>query len=309
MTWKKTWTTLKASFNGFLDDKILKLSAALAYYTIFAMGPLLFMIVLLCGFIYGKDAIQGKVFNELAGFTGKATAEQLQYIIKNAALMGKGVAAAAIGGIILLVSATSIFAEIQDSLNMIWCVKPKPKSSLLKYLQNRFISFSIIIGLGFLAVVSLALSALIDGLGDRILVRYPGINSVILHGCNLVLTIAVIAFIFAIIFKVLPDARIKWREVIMGAVVTAVLFVLGKLGISLYIASSHVDTYYGTAGALIVVLLWVYYSSVILYYGAEFTKAYAISEGKQIEAAEYAVCITSVEIDPKNATDAKNQIR
>lgn len=214
--------------------------------------------------------------------------------------MGKGVLAAIVGGVILLVSATSIFAEIQDSLNMIWCVKPKPKSSLIKYLQNRFISFSIIIGLGFLAIVSLALSALIDGLGNKILLRFPGVNVVLLHGCNFILTIAVIALIFAIIFKVLPDARILWREVIVGALVTAFLFVLGKLAISLYIASSHVDSYYGTAGALIIVLLWVYYSSMILYYGAEFTKAYALADGKKIEAAEYAVGIRSVEITNSN---------
>lgn len=299
MTWKKTWDILKASLNGILDDKILKLSASLAYYTVFAMGPLLFMILLLCGFIYGKDAVQGKVFTELAGFTGKDTADQLQYIIKNAALMGKGVFAVIAGGIVLLISATSIFAEIQDSLNMIWGVKPKPKSSLIKYLQNRLLSFSIIIGLGFLAVVSLTLSALIDGLSDKILHRYPGINAVLLHGCNLVLTIGVIGLIFAITFKVLPDARVEWREVAVGALVTAVLFVLGKLGISLYISRSHVNTYYGTAGALIVVLLWVYYSSVILYFGAEFTKAYALADGKEIEAADYAVSVKWVEMSKR----------
>jgi membrane protein len=132
--WRKIWGILGPSFDGFIDDKILKLSASLAFYTIFAMGPLLFMVILLCGFIYGKDAVQGRLLSELTGFIGKETAEQVQYIIKNAALMGRGIMAAIVGGVLLLISATSIFAEIQDSLNMIWSVKSKPKNSFFKYL-------------------------------------------------------------------------------------------------------------------------------------------------------------------------------
>jgi membrane protein len=299
--WIKIWGVLGPSFNGFIDDKILKLSASLAYYTIFAMGPLLFMVILLCGFIYGKDAVEGRVLNELTGFIGKETAQQVQYIIKNAALMGKGALAAVVGGALLLISATSIFAEIQDSLNIIWSVKSKPKNSFFKYLQIRFLSFSIIIGLGFLAIVSLTASALIDGLGDKIAMHYKWVNTLVLHGANLIFTIAIIALIFAVMFKVLPDARINWREVFVGSLVTAILFVLGKLAISIYIANSRIATYYGAAGTVIIVLLWVYYCSVILYYGAEFTKAHASADGKEIEPAEYAVGIKSVEIPRRGA--------
>jgi membrane protein len=153
--------------------------------------------------------------------------------------------------------------------------------------------------LGFLAIVSLTASALIDGLGDKILLHYKWVNTIVLHGANLILTIVIIALIFAIIFKVLPDAKIRWREVFVGSLVTAILFVLGKLAISLYIANSHIATYYGAAGTVIIVLLWVYYCSVILYYGAEFTKSHAFARGKQIEPAEYAVGVKSIELPSK----------
>src|ERR1700761_8446936 len=153
---KKWWPILKSSFNSFLDDKVLKLSAALAYYTVFSIGPLLLIVISLCSLLYGRDAVEGRIYGTLERFTGHDTALQLQQIIKNAALIGKGVVAAIVGGITLLIGATSIFAEMQESIDMIWDVKPKPKKSWLKYLQNRFLSISVIIGLGFLLLTSLA---------------------------------------------------------------------------------------------------------------------------------------------------------
>lgn len=294
---KNAWPILKACFNSFLDDKVLKLSAALAYYTVFSIGPLLLIVISLCSLLYGRDAVEGHIYGTLERFTGHDTASQLQQIIKNAAIIGKGVIAAIVGGITLLIGATSVFAEMQESIDMIWDVKPKPKKSWLKYLQNRFLSVSVIIGLGFLLLVSLAVSSLIDGLGDHLKHIFPGVTVIVFYIFNAIFSFLIITLLFAIIFKVLPDVRIKWKDVLAGSVMTAFLFMLGKFGISFYIGKSHIGTTYGTAGALIVILLWVYYSSIILYFGAEFTKAFALVTGSKIYPAEYAVNTESVEVE------------
>lgn len=294
---KNAWAILKDCFNGFIDDKVLKLSASLAYYTVFSMGPLLLMIISLASVFYGRDAVEGKIYSQLEGFTGHDTALQLQHIIQNAAIMGKGKLAAIIGGATLLIGATSIFAEIQESINMIWEVKPKPKKGWLKYLQNRFFGFSIIVGMGFLLLVSLGVSALIDVFSDRLRQHMPGITVIIMYIVNLVITFGITTVIFGGIFKVLPDVRLSWRDTLAGAIMTSVLFMLGKFAISFYIGKSHVGTTYGTAGALVIVLLWVYYSSVILYFGAEFTQAYILRSGRTIYPADYAVVTKMVEVE------------
>jgi membrane protein len=223
---KKLWQMLKRSFSGFNDDKILKLSASLAYYTLFSLGPLLFMVIMLAGMFYGKAAVEGRIYGQLAAFVGHDTAIQLQYIIRNAAFMGKGILAIVIGGLVLLIGATSVFAEIQDSLNMIWGVKSKPKSGLVSYLQNRFLSFSIIIGMGFLLLVSLAVSAIFDNLTGWMQTSIPSISLLLIHIAGIVLSYCFITIIFGAIFKVLPDVRIKWRDVIAGSLFTAFLFMI-----------------------------------------------------------------------------------
>jgi membrane protein len=262
------------------------------------------MIITLCSVFYGREAVEGKVYGQLEGFTGHDTALQLQQIIKNAAIVGKGHLAAIIGGVTLLIGATSIFAEIQESINMIWEVKPKPRKGWLKYLQNRFLSFSIIIGLGFLLLVSLCVSALIDTFSDRLKLIYPEVTVVIFYIINVILSFIIITLIFGTIFKILPDVKIGWKDTLAGAIMTALLFMLGKFGISFYISKSHIGTTYGTAGALVVVLLWIYYSSVILYFGAEFTKAYTLESGSEIYPSDYAVNTKTVEVE---TTEAKKK--
>ncbi len=297
ISFKGMWIVLKDCFSGFSDDKVLKLSASLAYYTIFSMGPLLVVIIALCGLFFGRDAVQGNIYHQLQGFVGHDTALQLQQIIKNAAIGGKGKVAAIIGGASLLIGATSVFAEIQDSINQIWGLKPKPKKGWLKMIQNRFLSFSVIISLGFLLLVSLSVSALVEGLSDKLKNFLPGVTVVVFYIINVAITFLVTSAIFGVIFKVLPDAKIRWKDVIAGAIATCVLFMLGKFAISFYIGESNVGSTYGTAGSLVVLLLWIYYSSVILYFGAEFTKAYAIGYGGRIEPAEYAVTTKQVEVE------------
>jgi membrane protein len=302
ITAKGIWKVLKGAFNGFSDDKVTKLSGSLAYYMVFSMGPLLVLIISLCGIFLGEEAVQGRIYATLAGFVGSDTAAQLQEIIKNASIGGKGKVAAVVGAVTLLVGATSVFAEIQDSINGIWGLKPKPKRGWVKMLQNRFLSFSVIISLGFILLVSLGISALIEALSTRLQMAYPGVAVVIFYILNLVVTLGVTAFIFAVIFKVLPDAEIRWRDVAIGSLVTAVLFMIGKFAIGLYISKSNVGSTYGAAGSLVVLLLWVYYSSFILYFGAEFTKAYAMEYGAPIHPSKYAVTMKAVEVETNAAT-------
>lgn len=292
----------KCAFDGFSDDKVMKLSGSLAYYTVFSMAPLLIVIISLCGLFLGREAVEGKIYSQLAGFVGSDTAAQLQDMIKNASLAGKSKMAAIIGAGTLLVGATSIFAEIQDSINSIWGLKPKPKRGWLKILQNRVLSFSVVIGLGFLLLVSLSVSSVIDGFSTRLTAHFPGVAIVVFYIFNILITFSVTSLIFGVIFKVLPDGDIKWKDVMAGAMATALLFMLGKFGISFYISKSQVGSTYGAAGSLVILLLWIYYSSLILYFGAELTKAYAVKYGSPIHPNQYAVTTKMVEVETGNQT-------
>jgi membrane protein len=210
--------------------------------------------------------------------------------------------AAVISVVTLIIGATTVFAEIQDSINSIWGLKAKPKKGWVKLLQDRFLSFSVLISLGFILLVSLAMSALVEGFSARLLASYPQLNMaaffVINHGVSLLVSVLV----FAVIFKVLPDAKIKWRDVLTGAVLTAVLFMLGRFAISYYISKSSIGSIYGAAGSLAIILLWTYYSAIILYFGAEFTKAYAMMYGSKIYPSAYAVTIKLVEVETGHAS-------
>ena len=297
ITLKGLFEVLKNSFSAFGDDKVTKLSGSLAYYTIFSMGPLLVVIISLCGLFLGQEAVEGKIYNTLTSFVGADTAAQLQEIIKNASLAGKSKVAAIIGGITLLVGATTVFAEIQDSINGIWGLKPKPKRGWLKMLKNRFLSFSVIVSLGFLLLVSLGITAIIDGFSERLRSYFPDVTVIVFYIVNLIITLGVTTLIFGVIFKVLPDAKIKWKDVLAGAIATSLLFMLGKFAISFYISKSNIGSTYGTAGSMVVLLLWIYYSAIILYFGAEFTKAYAVRFGSEIHPNHYAVTTKVVEVE------------
>jgi membrane protein len=291
---KGIWEIIKATFKGFSDDKVTKLSGSLAYYTVFSMGPLLVVLISLCGLFLGRDAVEGRVYDILKNFIGEDTAAQLQELIKNAAISDKNTFAAIIGVVTLLVGATTVFAVIQDSINSIWGIKPQPKHGWVKILRNRFLSFSVIVSLGFLLLVSLFLTGFIEGFSRHLRSLYPDVTVIIFYILNLILTLGVSALIFGMIFKVLPDARIRWKDVLAGALVTAFLFLIGKFGISFYISKTKVGSTYGAAGALVILLVWVYYSSIILYLGAEFTKAYSMKYGTDIHPKDYAVTVKEV---------------
>jgi membrane protein len=306
ITFKGIWNVIKETFTGFSDHKVTKLSGSLAYYTVFSMAPLLVVIISLCGIFLGQEAAQGEIYKQLAGFMGKQTALQLQEIVSKAAIGDKDKVAFIIGLVTLLVGATTVFADIQESINTIWGLKPKPKRGWLKMLQNRFLSFSVIVSLGFILLVSLGITTVLDGFSTRLQARYADVSVVLFYILNQLLTLVVITLIFAVIFRVLPDALIKWRDVLSGAVVTAVLFMLGKFAISIYIGQSDVGSTYGAAGSLVILLLWTYYSSIILYLGAEFTKAYAVAYGSEIRPAHYAVTTKEIEVETGNASVQQN---
>ena len=297
VTPKGVWSVLKKAFSGFSDDKVLKLSASLAYYTVFSIGPMIIVIIYVAGLIYGREAVQGTIFGQIQGLVGASAAAQIQDMIKNAALQTDKSFAFIIGIVTLVIGATGVFAEIQDSINQIWNLKPKPKKGWLKMLQDRLLSFSVILSLGFILLVSLLINGVLEFLQDRLQARYPNLSVMVVYIANLVVTFLIISTLFAVIFKVLPDAIIKWKDVTVGAMVTAILFMLGKFAITFYIGKSDVGSTYGAAGSLVVLLLWVYYSSVILYFGAEFTKAYAAKFGDPIHPSHYAVWVKNVEVE------------
>jgi membrane protein len=302
VTPKRIWQVLKKSFRGFADDRITKMSSSLAYYTIFSMAPLLIIIISLSGLFLGREAAEGKIYAQLSNFIGPNTASQLQTMIHNASLTGKSKFAAIIGAITLIIGATTVFAQIQDTINFIWGIKPKPKKGWLNLLKNRFLSFSVVIGLAFLLLVSLTISTLIDGFSDSLKAHFPQMTVVVLYVINTIVTLIITTVIFGAIFKVLPDAKIRWKDVLAGAVTTAVLFMLAKFGISYYISKSNVGSTYGAAGSLVILLLWVYFSAMILYFGAEFTKAFAVKFGTQIYPEPYAVTTKTVEVETGKKT-------
>jgi membrane protein len=282
------WDSLKDSFKGFSDNKVTKLSASLAYYTTFSVGPLLIVVIYLCSLFFGREAIEGTIYTQVKSFIGPDAATQVQTMIRNAAVANKNGIAAVIGIITLLIGATTVFGDIQDSINSIWGVKAKPKAGIMKMLKTRLLSFGIIATLGFLLLVSLIVTTVVESIGNRLEESFPDVAVIVIYAVNLLLTIAVTTALFAIIFKVLPDVKIKTKAIWPGAITTSVLFLAGKFLISLYISKANVGSTYGAAGSLVILILWVYFSSMILYFGAEFTKWYALQRGVQIIPTEMA---------------------
>jgi len=300
---------------AFINDNGLKLSASLAYYTVFSIAPLLFLTLALAGlFLGGNQKVTNDIYPHLSAMLGHQAADQILSMLKNQ-LTAKSNVAVVIGVVTLLVGASTMFVEIQDSLNIIWRVKAKPKKSWLKWITNRFLSFSLIISLGFLLLVSLLINLLILALSAKLQHFLPGVTIWVLNGINVAITIVVIAVLFGIMFKFLPDVKIAWKDVRSGAIFTALLFLLGKYLIGLYIQYFANSSAYGAAGSIILILLWIYYTAAILYIGAEFTQVYAEAIGSRIEPAEYAVHIHQTEVEevvkklPPQNPDIKNNMK
>ena len=298
---------LKQVFSEFADDNILKYSASLAYYTIFSLAPLLIIIISICGWLFGRDAIQGHVYAQIKGLIGSEAAIQVQETIKNIHYTGHNFFASTVSLVVLLIGATGIFGEVQDSLNMIWGLRIKTRKTWWKLILNRIMSFSIIVSIGFIMMVSLLLNALVAAFGTYLSRYATEFSTILIQIVDSVLSFVAITFLFSLMFKMLPDAKIKWKDVLVGGIITAVFFTLGKMAIGLYLGHSNIGTVYGAAGSVMIIMVWVYYSSIILYLGAEFTKVYAKLYGGKIFPNEYAVWIKTEEIQVANPV-LKNKV-
>ncbi len=291
-----------AAGNGFLEDKVTKLSASLAYYTIFALTPLIIIVISAASLFFGDQLNPDtKLFSEINDLIGEPATLQLQSFVINANLSGKSTTGLIIGVVTLIIGSTAIFIEIQDSINLIWKVRAIPKKGWLKMLTNRLLSFSLIISMGFLLLVSLVVNSIIIALGTQVEKYIPQVTSIMMDLITRGVTLAVVTGIFAIIFKVLPDVIIKWKTAIMGALFTAVLFSLGQFLIGIYIDKGDPGSAFGAAGSIIIILVWIYYSAIILFFGAEFTQAYAERYEQGITPSKYAVH-TKIVIIEKDVT-------
>jgi membrane protein len=291
MNLKTIWELLKETFSDWSEDKASRLAASLAYYTIFSIAPLIIIVIAVAGLVFGREAVQGQIEGQLQGLVGEDGAGLIQEMVQGASNESTSVIATIIGVATLLFGATGVFGQLQDALNTIWEVEPKPGRGIMGIIKDRFISFSMILGVGFLLLVSLVLSAGLAALNEFMSGMF---DSMAYMGevINFVISFGVITLLFAMIYKILPDVEIAWSDVWIGAAVTALLFTLGKFLIGLYLGHSAVASSFGAAGALVVVLIWLYYSAQILFLGAEFTQVYAKRFGSQIKPAKDARPVT-----------------
>ncbi len=293
---------LVSSGKSFIEDDALKLSASLSYYTIFALGPVLLLVISFAGIFYGKEAVQGKIFGEIKGLVGNSAAYQIQHMISSIEKNDNSVTGAIIGFVILIFGATGVFTEIQGSINYIWSIRAKPKKGWVRLLINRLTSFSLVVATSFILLVALIVNAVLDLFNEKLASIFPETALVVFYIFNNVTIFVVISAMFAIIYRVLPDATISWKDALLGAGFTAILFLAGKSLIGLYLGNSNFGITYGTAASIMIILAWVYYSSMILYFGATFTKLYALNYGSGIIPDETAVFIIKSETKEINKT-------
>ena len=279
----------KQTASEWMEDDAPSLGAALAYYTVFSLAPLMTIAIAIAGFFLGKEAAQGQIFDELRGLLGAESGKAVEEMVQSAnAQPTAGVVATIISVIMLLFGASGVFGQLQASLNAIWGVKAKPGRGVLGMIKDRLLSFGFTLVVGFLLLVSLLLTAGMALMADWIGGLMPG-SEALAYILNIVLSLSMITLLFATIFKFLPDAKIAWHDVWIGAFLTALLFTIGKFALGIYLGKSGVASSYGAAGSLIVLLLWVYYSSQILFFGAEFTQVYANRFGSRVAPADNAV--------------------
>ena len=303
---RNLWHILKDTAVGFDKHNVFKLSASLGFYTIFALGPMLLVIIFISNIFWGRQAIEGSVINQISGIIGDAAAAQIQELIKDATISSNKYMAV-ISFATLLIAATSVFTDMQESMNTIWNLKVKTGRGWQQMLKNRLISFCIISGLGLLLLAFLILNGILEGFMDRLETNFPRISIPVVYAANLLLMLLVVTLLFAFIFKVLPDATIQWKDVKEGALFAGILFMAGKFGITFYLKISNIGSTYSSAGSMVILMLWIYYSAIILYSGAEFTKAYALKYGADIKPKDYAVTLEPELVESNEPTVQQNE--
>jgi membrane protein len=305
---KKYIQVFKETFQEFGEDKVPRLGAALAYYTIFSIGPLLLIAVAMAGIFWGQEAAQGKISGELGKVFGSQMAESLEMMVQAADKSKSGMLATIVGVITLMLGASGVFGQLKDALNTIWNVEKKKTSGIMGFVTERFLSMAMVLGIGFLLLITLVVDAAISAMGGYV-EKYVG-GEAVAQALQLGLSFVIAVVLFACIFRILPDLKIAWHDVWFGAAFTAVLFVLGKFGLGVYLGKAAPGSAYGAAGSLVILLIWVYWSAQILFLGAEFTQVYARTFGSlkgdksKREARSQA---QRPEDRPKAATDAEGK--
>ena len=288
MRWRSWFSLLKETYDGWQEDGAVNLGAALAYYTIFSLAPLLLVVIGIAGLVFGRDAVQGQIFGQIRGMLGDQGAQEVQTMIAGTSKMGHGWIATVVGFATILTGAIGVFVQLQSSLDQIWEVKPKPGQGIRGFLRVRILSFGLVMAIGFLLLVSLVVSA-----GLAAVASWTGQLGPAAHlgmeVVNNLFSLAVITVLFAVMYRFLPDAEVGWRDVWVGAGATALLFTVGKALLGLYIGHSSFASSFGAAGSLVIILVWIYYSTQILFFGAEFTKVYALHWGSRITPDPRAV--------------------
>lgn len=285
------WTLVKTTGNDFMDDNALRLAAALAYYALLSLAPLIVLAIALAGIAVDEGSARGAIARELGAVVGSAGASAVEGIVRSAKAPTAGVVSTILGIVVLLFGASGVFGELQSALDTVWRVTPKPGRGIKGIVKDRLFSFAMVMGVAFLLLVSLILSAALAALGHYLGGVLPG-GEAVWHVLNFVISVAVVGVLFAVTFKTVPDAKIDWHDVWVGGFVTSVLFAIGKFLIGLYLGKSSTASAYGAAGSLVLLVIWVYYSACIMLLGAEFTRIYASRFGKRIQPSDNAVRIT-----------------
>lgn len=296
---------MKETFQGFLDDNVMKLSASLAYATLFSIIPFLSLLITI-GVFFHAD-LTSQLYSQLQPILGPDVVEQLKSIIGNAENTHASVFATIVSIGVSIFGATTIFAEMQSSLNTIWGIKAIPKKSWLKYIQTRILSFSLVLVFAFVLLITFVLTQFIESLSEMFIANNPDVAESLVNIVGIIINVCVTAFIFVLIFKVLPDAKIKIKDVLIGAIVTTLLFLVGQWGISLYIGIANVGSVYGAAAFMAILITWIYYSAIIIYIGAEFTQAWANEKGSKIYPDEFAVATKTVEIQEEGSLNKQEK--
>ncbi|NHC37264.1 YihY/virulence factor BrkB family protein [Scytonema millei] len=299
---------LRETFTEWNEDKASRLAAALAYYTVFSLAPMLIIAIAIAGAVFGEEAARGEIVTQIQGLVGRDGAKFIETAIEGASKPRAGTIASLISIAVLLFGASGLFAQLQDSLNTIWEVQPKPGRGVIGILRDRFLSFTMVLGVGFLLLVSLVLSAGLSGLVNFLGSLLPGIGA-LLQLANFVLSFAVTTLLFGLIYKVLPDVKIAWSDVWSGAIVTSLLFSIGRFALGLYLGNSSFGSTYGAAGSVVIILVWVYYAAQILFFGAEFTQVYARRYGSRIVPTKNAVPLTEKNRDEQGMRTDRDRRR
>ncbi len=284
---KAIFSVLKDTFDEWNKDRAPRLAAAISYYTVFSLAPFCIVVIAIAGLAFGQDAVRGQLNDQIQGLVGQQGADMIQQLIQNVSKPQDSIIATVIGLVTLLLGAAGLFGQLQDALNTVWGVETKPGRGIIAMLRDRFISFTMVLGVGFMLLVSLLISAFLAAIHNFFVGLIPGADF-LLQVINFVISFGVITLLFAMMYKILPDVEIRWRDVWVGAAFTALLFTIGKQLLGLYLGNSGILSTYGAAGSLIIILLWIFYSAQILLFGAEFTQVYAQRYGAHIKASANA---------------------